>query len=196
MRLHALFALLLVAAFAAAASADETPAPARTQPKPGAAKAIESKAIEPRAVEVPGTAVAVAPDPAAGAFVVATQEAKLHRVAPGKGVTWSASLGEHAADRIAASPRGDVVVAAGALELLGVATKDGSIAWRMKRPVAFAFSSDGKALTTVTKKGLINLYDPATGDLTSTRRSDAKREVALASLHPPSGLAVLGVADG
>ena len=197
MRIRPLLLLPLFLAIAAPALADEPPATATPPTKDApASDAAATKGIVPKAVALPGTAVAIAPDRAAGTFLVATQEAKLHRVSATKGVTWSASLGEHAADKLAASPRGDVVVAASALELLGVATEDGRVLWRAKRPVAFAFSADGKALTTVTKKGHIDIYDPATGDLRSTRTSEAKREVALASVHPASGLAVLGVADG
>jgi outer membrane protein assembly factor BamB len=88
------------------------------------------------------------------------------------------------------------VLAGTATELIALATDDGRVRWRAKRPVAFAFATDGATLLTISGKGVITTIDPATGTQAATLASEVKREVVRASLHPESGLAVLGVADG
>lgn len=147
-------------------------------------------------VDLPGTPVTVAAGDGPTALYFGSDQGQLYRYAGAKGVTWRASLGKDPADRIVAGSRGDVVVASTATELIALSKRDGSLLWRAKRPITFDLSADGRTLFTISKRGDITELDAATGTERATRKAADRREVALASLHPGSGLAVLGVADG
>ena len=66
--------------------------------------------------------------------------------------------------------------------------------WEVKRPIAHAVHGD--RVVTVSKKGALTTLALDTGKELGAAQAGDRREVALASLHPGSGLAVLGVADG
>lgn len=172
----------------AVAAADDAPA----AKKPAA----PTPALEPVLLETPGAPVAVAPGHAAGEFLFGTQEKKVVRYTVGSGFAWHNDIGELPADGLAMGPQGKRVLASTARELIALAGADGSILWRTKRPVAFAFSPDGTKIFTVSKKGSLAELNAATGVQAATRQAADKREVVLASMHAARGLAVLGVADG
>lgn len=147
-------------------------------------------------MKLPSEVFAVAPSHEPASLLVSMMDGSLARVHATKGVTWKASLGKDAAVQLVAASRGDVVLAGTLFELIAVSTKDGSVLWRTKRPVAFDVSADGTQVVTIDKKGAIATLATTTGKVTATTKAADRREVAMASVHAVSGLAVLGVADG
>ncbi|MDF1702759.1 MAG: PQQ-binding-like beta-propeller repeat protein [Planctomycetota bacterium] len=185
----------LCAAPLATAVADD--APQAKQPAPAAKTAPRAQAtLEAVLLKTPGAPVAVAPGHAPGEFLFGTREKRVVRFAVGRGLAWQSDVGELPVDRLAMGPDGKRALASTARELIALAGADGTILWRAKRAVAFAFSPDGTQVFTVSKKGALAVLDAATGAQATTRQAADKREVVLASMHAASGLAVLGVADG
>ena len=167
--------------------------PAWAEDAPTTAKA---KPLVAQAVKLPAEVFAVAPSHEPASMLVSLMDGTLARVDATKGVTWKASLGKDAAVQLVAAPRGDVVLAGTLFELIAVSTKDSSVLWRTKRPVAFDVTADGTQVVTIDKKGVIETLAMDTGKVAATTNAGDKREVAMASVHGRSGLAVLGVADG
>lgn len=153
-------------------------------------------AIPARAIELPAAARALARGSAADEVLVGLEDGQVLRVDATGAVAWRGRTGGGAADELAASPRGDVVAAAVAGELLVLGGDDGTALWRMERPVAFAFADAPPRLVTIDKAGAIVAWNAATGEELDRQRVAEKRAVVKASLHAGAGLAVLGIADG
>ncbi|MDA1193775.1 MAG: hypothetical protein O2894_01185 [Planctomycetota bacterium] len=195
MRALSLVLVLLFAGSACADDTEETPVETGTAETAKAEPAVAEPApIAATAVAVGGTVAAVGTGAAADEVLVGLSDGALLRWTVGQGATWRGTTGGEPADALVAAPRGGRIAVTTAAELLVFGSGTEPL-WRAPRPMAFAFSADGSELLAIGKHALA-VYAVGTGEATRKQDFADKREIVQASLHPASGLAVLGVADG
>src|SRR5262245_37042981 len=170
----------------------EEPAPApRVE-----AERTDAPALPVARVELPLPATALAPGRTGEEVVAATDDGAVVRVVIGKGVVARTKAAGARIEALTASASGDLVASATLTDLQVFDFAASAALWRAARPVVFAFDAAGKRVVTVTEQGEVVELEATTGKELARRPVAEKRKVIRASLHPASGLAVLGVADG